>query len=320
MSSPVPRVVLVDGVPMSGMLAEAPDPKAVIVAVHGGGTSAVYFDCPGHPDLSLLRLGASLGFTVVAIDRPGHGSSAAYPESMENPEHRVHLAHGAIDRILGQRPRGAGLFLLGHSGGCELAIRMAAENGAERGADVIGLELGGAGRRYHPAAKEVMNAAARQERPPGVRDLLWQPLELYPADILRGITNSSASPAYERDMALNWPHKDFPALAPKVRVPVRFTVGEHDNVYRADATALAEITEMFSTTPRFISHREPSAGHNLSLGHTAADYHRGVLAFVEECAGSLSTGAPSVTPQSHSPADATAPSRSADTTDGLAAG
>ncbi|HEY9304749.1 MAG TPA: alpha/beta hydrolase, partial [Mycobacterium sp.] len=46
--SPQPRVVIVDGVPMSAVVAEAPDPRAVIVAIHGGGTTSIYFDCPGH--------------------------------------------------------------------------------------------------------------------------------------------------------------------------------------------------------------------------------------------------------------------------------
>ena len=134
---PVPRVVIVDGVPMSAWVAEPEHPedsKAVIVAIHGGGTTAMYFDCPGHPSLSLLRTGAAHGFTVVALDRPGYGSSAAYPEAMSQPEQRVNLAYGVVDRILGQRPRGAGLFVMGHSGGCELAMRMAADRARRRSA------------------------------------------------------------------------------------------------------------------------------------------------------------------------------------------
>jgi pimeloyl-ACP methyl ester carboxylesterase len=286
-AQPQPRVVIVDGVPMSGVIAEAEEPKAVVLAIHGGGTTAVYFDCPGHPPLSLLRMGPSMGYTVIALDRPGHGSSASYPEAMERPEQRVDLGYGAVDRILGQRPRGGGLFVLGHSGGCELTMRMAAD---QRGAGLLGIELGGTGRRYHPAAKEVMKAAAERERPPGVRDLLWQPLHLYPADILRGITNSMAAPAYEREMALNWPHQDFPALAPSVRVPVRFTLGAHDNVYRSDPAALAEIAELFTTAPLFVTDLHPNAGHNLSLGLSAAEYHRKVFAFVDECVAARSTG------------------------------
>ena len=74
--TPRPRVVLVDGVPMSGIVSFAEDPKAVVVAPHGGASTAAYFDCPGHPDLSLLRTGAAQGYTMVALDRPGYGSSA----------------------------------------------------------------------------------------------------------------------------------------------------------------------------------------------------------------------------------------------------
>src|SRR6202040_3673916 len=108
-----------------------------IVATHGGGTTALYFDCPGHPSYSLLRTGAAAGFTVIALDRPGYGRSAPHPEAMTRPEQRVDLAYGAVDRILGERPRGAGLFLLGHSGGCELVMRMATDEQAECGSDLL---------------------------------------------------------------------------------------------------------------------------------------------------------------------------------------
>ena len=97
MSAPRPRVVLVDGVPMSALIAEAAEPRAVVVALHGGASTAAYFDCPGHPSLSLLRIGADNGYTMVALDRPGYGSSAPYPDAMERPEQRVALAYGAID-------------------------------------------------------------------------------------------------------------------------------------------------------------------------------------------------------------------------------
>ncbi|MDP7706035.1 alpha/beta hydrolase [Mycobacterium sp. TY815] len=295
--NPRPRVVIVDGVPMSGVIAEADEPKAVIVAIHGGGTTAVYFDCPGHPELSLLRLGSESGYTVIALDRPGHGSSAPYPEAVQTPEQRVDLAYGAVERILGERARGAGLFVLGHSGGCELATRMAAD---DRGADLLGLELGGTGRRYHDAAKEIMRAAAVKERPPGTRELLWEPMRLYPPDILRGVTNSSTSPAYERDVAVNWPHRYFPELAPAVRVPVRFTIGEHDRVYRGDDENLAEIAQMFSGAAAFTSNRHPDAGHNLSLGRNAADYHRSVFAFVDECVATHAAGVQRAAPSDSS--------------------
>ena len=305
MNSPRPRLVIVDSVPMSALVAEAEQPVAVIVAIHGGGTTAIYFDCPGHPSLSFLRTGVAAGFTVVALDRPGYGSSAPYPEAMVEGDQRVNLAYGAIDRIIGERPSGAGIFVMGHSGGCELTMRMAAD---ERGSDLLGIELAGTGRHYHPAAREILKTATRERRPSGMRDLLWSPEHLYPPEVLGGATVCPSAPAYEDQMVSDWARQTFPTLAPAVRVPVHFSIAEHEKVWQADDSAVQEITAMFSAAPRFTVHRQPDAGHNMSLGHSAADYHATVLSFAGECVAASS----SVTPQSLSDPSVAATSRPAD--------
>jgi pimeloyl-ACP methyl ester carboxylesterase len=277
-----PRVVLVDGVPMSGLIEEAEDPKAVVVAFHGGSSTAAYFDCPGHPSLSLLRMGTDNGYTMVALDRPGYGSSAPYPDAMERPEQRVALAYGAIDKILGARPRGAGLFLVGHSAGCELAVRMAADERAAE-ANLRGLELAGTGLRYGESAAEIIKTATATQRPVGLRDLLWQPEDLYPPEVLTGMTNTSGGALYEVEVTKNWARQDFPALAANVRVPVQFSVAEYERVWRSDPEALADIGAMFTAAPRYVINKQPGTGHNMSLSLRAADYHAKVLSFVEEC-------------------------------------
>ena len=277
---PQPRLVIVDGVPMSALVAEAPDPRAVIVAIHGGGTTALYFDCPGHPESSLLRAGAAHGYTVIALDRPGYGSSAPYPEAVARPEQRVALAYGAVDRVLGERPRGAGLFLMAHSGGCELAMRMAAD---DQRTDLLGMEMAGTGRHYHPAAREILKTATRDHRPAGLRELLWDPAELYPPEVLGGATVYPGAPPYEDQMVSNWARQDFPALAPAVRVPVQFSIAEHEKVWQSDPPAQTEIASLFSGAPRFQINEQNQAGHNISVGHTAAVYHSTVLSFADEC-------------------------------------
>lgn len=278
--APRPRVVMVDGVPMSGLVAEADgQPRAVVVALHGGASTAAYFDCPGHPRLSLLRLGARLGFTMIALDRPGYGSSAPYPDAIEHPEQRVALAYGAVDAILGEKPRGAGLFVVAHSNGCELALRMAAHDRD----GLIGLELAGTGLRYQDAARDILRDAGPTRRPPGLRQLLWEPADLYPPAVLTGITNSSTGAPYEAAMVRDWPGRDFPVVAAGVRVPVRFSHAEHERVWCSDAESLAGIADVFTNAPRFVTAEQDNAGHNLSLGVTAAAYHLKVLSFVEEC-------------------------------------
>jgi pimeloyl-ACP methyl ester carboxylesterase len=281
MSAPRPRVVMVDGIPMSGLMVEAAEPRAVIVALHGGASTAAYFDCPGHPRSSLLRLGAQLGFTTIALDRPGYGSSAPYPDAVERPEQRVALAYGAVDAMLGDRPRGAGLFVVAHSNGCELAVRMATDARVETG--LLGLELAGTGLRYQDAALEILRDAGPTRRPPGLRQLLWEPAHLYPPEVLTGITNSSTGAPYEGAMVRDWPARDFPALAAQVRVPVRFSHAEYERVWCSDSEALARIADAFTDAPRFVTAEQATAGHNLSLGLTASAYHLKVLSFVEEC-------------------------------------
>jgi pimeloyl-ACP methyl ester carboxylesterase len=216
------------------------------------------------------------------MDRPGYGASAPYPDAMQHPEQRVALAYGAVDKVLGSSPRGAGLFLLAHSAGCELAVRMATDERAEH-AGLLGLELAGTGVQYADAANEILKTATATTRPIGLRALLWEPADLYPPDVLSGMTNSSTGALYEMGMTTSWPQQDFPALASRVRVPVQFSVAEHERVWRSDPETLAQIGAMFTASPRFVINEQPSTGHNLSLSVNAAAYHSTVLSFVGEC-------------------------------------
>ena len=269
---------MVGAVPMSALVAEVPEPRAVIVAIHGGATSGAYFDCPGHPRLSLLRMAASQGYTVIALDRPGYGASALYQDEMADTDQRVELAFGAVEKIVGAT-RGEGVFVMAHSAGCELGLRMAVD---ERRDDVFGVELAGTGLRYHPDAKAVISQATTTSRPAGLRDLLWQPTELYPPEVLTG-TLSAAGAAYEAEVTANWPRRDFATTAAKVRVPVEFSVADHESVWESDPESLAAIAALFSSSPRVVINEMPDSGHNLSVGRSAGVYHQRVLSFIEDC-------------------------------------
>ena len=83
----------------------------------------------------------------------------------ERPEQRVALAYGAVDKILGAKPRGAGLFLFAHSE----RLRTGDADGRrrrDRAADLLGVELAGTGLHYADAAKEILKSATATHRPP----------------------------------------------------------------------------------------------------------------------------------------------------------
>lgn len=279
--TPQARVVVIDGVPMSGLLAEAETPRAVVVALHGGATTAAYFDCPGHPELSLARSAPPRGFTVLALDRPGFGSSALYSDEFDSTPRRIDMAFASIDTMLGDRDRGAGVFLLSHSNGSELALRMAAD---DRGADLLGIEISGTGLRQQDKAAAVLAGASRENIPAGLRELLWEPTALYPDGVSGSvrIKGGPVSPGYEAGLVENW-RRDLPDLAARVRIPVRYTLGEHERVWSTGPAAMAEIAALFTAAPTVLAYEQADGGHNLSLGHIAPTYHRSVLDFAEQC-------------------------------------
>ena len=278
MSDPVPirRVVIVDGVPMSALVAAVPDPRAVVVALHGGATSSAYFDCPGHPRSSLVRLAAAHGYTAIALDRPGYGASSPHADGMDDANRRVALARAAVDQILAGAARGGGVFLVGHSAGCELALRLSLTD------DVIGVELAGTGLRYRAAAVAVIEEATVTWRPAGLCNVLWQPTELYPPEVPTGGLSARGA-AYEVDMTANWPRRDFAVVAAQVTVPVRLSTGDHESVWESTPEARAAIVALFTSSPRVTVNEVSDGGHNLSVGLTAESYHREVVAFVAEC-------------------------------------
>jgi len=91
--------------------------------------------------------------------------------------------------------------------------------------------------------------------------------------------------AYEGNVTATWARHDFPDVAARVRVPVEFSAGDHERVWESGPDSLASIGALFTASPRFVVNEMADSGHNLSVGLTADEYHRRVLAFVEECFG-----------------------------------
>ncbi|MFF4831582.1 alpha/beta hydrolase family protein [Streptomyces sp. NPDC001315] len=266
-----------DGILLSGLLAQPRHtaPRAVVVAVHGGGMRAGYFHSGARPGMSLLALGAELGYTVLALDRPGYGLSAdRFPQGQTLAEQSVTL-NAALSRFADRNPIGEGFFLVAHSYGGKLALSTAEQRSDAH--DLLGLDISGLGHRYADDVRQFPGPGRR-----GDWQRHWGALRFYPPDAFRLAQSLLAPvPARESREAAEWPVR-YPGIAARVRVPVRLTFAEQERWWRHDDAAVSELTG-FLAAPHVRVDRQPGAGHNISLGWAARTYHLRALAFLEEC-------------------------------------
>jgi pimeloyl-ACP methyl ester carboxylesterase len=281
-------VLRAGSVELSGLLAEpATPPRALVLALHGGGMTAGYFHGRAHPDLSLLRLGHRLGFTVLALDRPGYGRSSSFLPRGQLLSEQADTVYGALDDFAARHATGAGVFVVGHSYGLKLGLFLAAH---PRGKELLGLDGSGSAYRYQPAldpgaAETELTAdgsvASYASRSP--RELFWGSESLYPpGTFTRGTRPIAAVPEIESDESARWPDL-LPGVAAEVRVPFQFSVAEHEQWWQVTDADLAEYQALFTAAPHLVVRRQPAAGHNISLGWAARSYHLNALAFAEQC-------------------------------------
>ena len=271
-----------DGIGMSGLVARVAQPRGVVLALHGGGSRAAYFHGPVHPDQSLLRVAAGLGYTTLALDQPGYAASAGQVGGW-SLDRRADLIARTLSAMVDDV--GAGVVVIAHSQGTQVATHLAA-----RSASVIGLEISGTGlERRDPRASPAgdrnapLDPADRSAQGRRVFQTIWGDPGLYPDGALaREHTRSTATPPSELPDALAWPTR-FPQVAARITVLVRITVAEHEGFWQSSPESQARIAALFTAAPRVQTAVQPDAPHNISLSLAARAYHLHVLAFAEEC-------------------------------------
>nr|UYD71618.1 thioesterase [Streptomyces sp.] len=266
-----------DGLRLSALLAlpQQLPPRAVVVAVHGGGMRAGYFDSRARPGHSLLTLGAELGYAVLAVDRPGYGASAAQLPQGQSLADQSATLRAALTDFARNQERGAGYFVVAHSNGGKLALALAA--GHEPGTDLVGLDISGLGTHLAVEPHDLPGPDR-----PGTWRRHWGPLRLYPPEAFGQCRDVVAPvPALEAQEAARWP-QIYQDIAARVRVPVRFTFAEQEQWWHQDEQALRALRAPLAA-PHVVIDRQPDAGHNISLGWASRTYHLQALAFLEKC-------------------------------------
>jgi alpha-beta hydrolase superfamily lysophospholipase len=268
----------VAGGALSARVAACDTPRGAILAIHGGGYTARYFDVPGQ---SFLRLAAAAGYWTAAIDRPGYGAMRDRPMPFDG---QVPMLRDAGRWLLAEAGAGLPLFLHGHSIGGMLALLLA---GAETGLPIAGLAMTGAGAVYREKAASAVRARAASAEShsasmPDLRRLLMMGPGWSYDPALAAFDAARDVPTAVADLrdAMAWGER-FPAAAARCAVPALFVVPEHDALWRSDA--LDGVAGLFAQAPFVEVRVQRMAGHAVELHRMARAHACRVLAFADEC-------------------------------------
>src|SRR5690242_2027115 len=91
--------------------------RGLVLALHGGGSSARYWNNPDSWGNSLLKLGSTLGFHVLAVDRPGYGHSSQIDLALTSLQEQVLILFDALRSWCVELNFPGPCFVTGHSVG-----------------------------------------------------------------------------------------------------------------------------------------------------------------------------------------------------------
>ena len=259
------------------------EPRALLVAVHGGTYTSKYFDT--SPSL-LLEFCASLGYSILALDRPGYEAATSVPFDQLSFDGQVPVLRQALDEIWdGYGQQSAGMFLIGHSIGGMISLLLATEKPHER---LIGMNMTGSGALYNEQTK-VAFASLVSDAPTVMMDIaikvraMYGPAWSYPEEQAQYDPERDVpTAAIELAEAQTWGAR-LPQVAAKARIPVQFIVPEYDHIWRGEPEALSHVAEMFTSAPFVDVGIQRMAGHSVELHTLARAFYMKILAFVEEC-------------------------------------
>ena len=276
-TAPVESITLVaDGVSLAARIARPSGAsRALILAVHGGTYDSEYFRVG---DDSLLTIAPALGYTVVAVDRPGYGGSTDVVADRLGFDAQTKILTAAMDGLATSFD--LPVVLVGHSIGGMLALLVAASSSTPRGVEVSGL-----GELWQPGIREMWgglrgDAPSIALPPEAHAGVMLGPEGTYPASaIARDGELLRPMPMPELCDVVDWADR-LPAVGAAVTAPVRLTFAAHDNIWRSDDEAVAAVARHFTAAP-FTTTLMAGVGHSIELHHLARSYVLSQLSFVE---------------------------------------
>jgi len=258
-----------------------PNPRALIIALPGGGLWARYFHVPAEPSLSLLTMGRDLGYSVLALNRPGYGPAADIPLERQTLEHQAAYVSAAVESYAASHDVGAGIVLVGQSFGFMVSFAIA---GLRLLPQLVGVDGSGVATRYldNNVSKKRAEMTSEEFRR-SMRQMLWADESFYPPGTFDPANNVMAPllPA-ELSESARW-IGIWSGLVERINVPVQITYAEKESSWDIGPEAREEFKRAFACAPSVEVRDLPAAGHNLNVSWSARAYNLQVFAFVENC-------------------------------------
>jgi len=285
-----PVTVETRGLTLSG-LATSPmtHDKGLVVALHGAGYSSGYWSYANRGELSLLELGASLGFHVFAPDRPGYLRSYGVARERCRLEDQVETLFEAISNWRQTAGVVGPTYLIGHSVGAALCLLM---GGHDRAHEIQAVDVLGVPYRFASSSRgsdSVREMVAHGTHIPPINDQcrrawLYGPdgtFDPHLQEFDRTLITPIPLAEYQDSMLLP---NHWQLRLPTIRIPVQYTVAEHEVMQDTGVSILRDVERLMQNCPRLETRLQRHSGHNASMAYVATAYHLRAFAFFFEVA------------------------------------
>lgn len=255
----------------------------LLVAIHGGTYTADYFDIEG---CSLMTRAAALGLPIFAVNRPGYLDSLPKEASDGSIHANAEILNDVLSELWERHGQGTrGIFLIGHSIGGAIAIRMAA---LPRSWPLLGLSISGVGLREpdHVLAQwKSLPPIDMIDIPPQAKDaLMYGPAESFLLEAQRAAHRADhPMPRQELlDIAFEW-SRLLDESAPHIDVPVHYRQPEFDKLWVVDDSEVHGFASRFVKAPVVDARVMKGAGHCIDFHRLGAAFQLEQIAFALGC-------------------------------------
>jgi pimeloyl-ACP methyl ester carboxylesterase len=256
----------------------------LLIAIHGGSFTSRYFDQPGFSQLDRAH---AAGLSTLALDRPCYGKSEGLSPVDTSFARNAEILSQTIQHFWETHGAGhPGIVIIGHSIGAAITLIAA---GLPKRWPLLGIAISGIGlaspSHIADAWKSLPDIPAIPLPPDIKRQVMFGPPWSYAAgapDIC--MTDDVPTPRSElMEIVFEWP-KIFPAIAPKVTVPVHYRHAEFDALWEVNPETIDRVRKGLSASPLVDAAIYRNTGHCIDFHRVGAALQLHQIAFAMECA------------------------------------